>query len=366
MTSTRPVTTFWNDIKRIFDEGTPTSQSDEQLLTQFASAGDEVAFAALVARYGQMVAAVSRNMLNDQNDVEDAFQATFLILVRRAGSIRQGEALGAWLHRVAVRVALEANRMSVRKSADERKAMERLTTGFQVDEAQEDRASVLHQELDRLSGRYRFPIVLCYLQDLTHAQAAVQLGLSVGTLRRRLAKGRKLLQARLSHRGVGLTASLRGSFHAPSIGTVAFSDRIHTTTRAAMDLMAVAGSTRAAAFAKGAQKAMTLTRLKITTATLAVAAATTLAFAAGIGGAGEGFAPPLLKQVSSAAAAPRLEILPRTPPVEGSDVAAKLRESHVLSRTLKRRATRSGRQSPSRGLSRGRARQTNAFLFTSR
>lgn len=254
LTSTRPVTTFWNDIKRIFDEGTPTSQSDEQLLTQFASAGDEVAFAALVARYGQMVAAVSRNMLNDQNDVEDAFQATFLILVRRAGSIRQGEALGAWLHRVAVRVALEANRMSVRKSADERKAMERLTTGFQVDEAQEDRASVLHQELDRLSGRYRFPIVLCYLQDLTHAQAAVQLGLSVGTLRRRLAKGRKLLQARLSHRGVGLTASLRGSFHAPSIGTVAFSDRIHTTTRAAMDLMAVAGSTRAAAFAKGCKK----------------------------------------------------------------------------------------------------------------
>ena len=94
MTSTRPGTTFWNDIKRIFDEGTPTSQSDEQLLTQFASAGDEVAFAALVARYGQMVAAVSRSMLRDQNDVEDAFQATFLVLVRRAGSIHLRS--GSW------------------------------------------------------------------------------------------------------------------------------------------------------------------------------------------------------------------------------------------------------------------------------
>ena len=211
MTSARPGASFLKDIDRIFNEGTVAGQFDEQLLKQFVRTGDELAFGALVGRYGPMVLAVSRRLLRDKNYAEDAFQATFLVLVRRARSIHQGEMLGAWLHRVAVRVALEANRASVRRKAEERKAAERLTMSFQLDTDRDDWPSQLHEELERLPPRYRLPIVLCHLQDLTQAQAAEQLRLSFGTLRRRLARGRELLQTRLSRRGVGLSSGLTGS-----------------------------------------------------------------------------------------------------------------------------------------------------------
>ena len=313
MTSARPGASFLKDIDRIFNEGTVAGQFDEQLLKQFVRTGDELAFGALVARYGPMVLAVSRRLLRDKNYAEDAFQATFLVLVRRARSIHQGEMLGAWLHRVAVRVALEANRASVRRKAEERKAAERLTMSFQLDTDRDDWPSQLHEELERLPPRYRLPIVLCHLQDLTQAQAAEQLRLSFGTLRRRLARGRELLQTRLSRRGVGLSSGLTGSLLPTRVEATVPTDWVDAVIKAATAVAASrkgaaeAVSTTAAALAEGVLRAMFLTRLKLAASTLAVVAMVGAAFGVVLTRSGSEVDAPLLAKNSDVSSPKTLE-----------------------------------------------------------
>jgi hypothetical protein len=205
--------------------------------------------------------------------------------------------------------------------------MERLTIRVQVDKDQEDWLPVLHQELERLSGRYRLPIVLCHLQNLTQAQAAAELRLSVGTLRRRLAKGRKLLRDRLSKRGVGLAGCISGLLLARSVEAAVSRDWIDSTTKAAKRIAAGTGSATAAALAEGVQRAMFLTRLKLTTAALAVAAVTAVTFAVVMPGAGGGVEPPIIKQSSAASSPGAIEPLLDTPPGGNSIVPAKLPET---------------------------------------
>ena len=223
-----------------------------------------------------MVLSVCLGVLRDTNDAEDAFQATFLILVR-PGSIRHTEALGGWLHRVAVRVAVDANRASCRRRA-ERRAGERATMNRRLDREQDDMSSVLHEELDRLPGRYRLPIVLCHLHDLSHAQAATQLRQSVGTLRRRLARGLELLRCRLARRGAGAAGGLAGLLFARPSQAAVPAAWLRATIRAATGVAASrtvaagAGSATAAALAEGVLKAMFFTRLKLAAAALAVVA----------------------------------------------------------------------------------------------
>lgn len=297
MASVQIGATFLRDIKRIFNEGTVAGQPDEQLLERFASVGDEAAFGALVARYGPMVLAVCRGVLRDKDDAEDAFQATFLVLVRRARSIHHGDALGAWLHRVAVRVAVEANKASARRRTEERKAIEGLTMDLQLDREREAWPSLLHEELDRLPGRFRQPIVLCHMQELTHAQAATQLQLSVGTLRRRLDRGRELLRARLSRRGVALAAGLSGSLLAGSSEAAVPPGWVEATIKAATSVAggravaAGAGSATAVALADGVLKTMMFSRLKLVAAALAVVATASVAAGVVITRAGGGDEP---------------------------------------------------------------------------
>jgi RNA polymerase sigma factor (sigma-70 family) len=188
-------------IYRLWDEGTLVGSSDAQLLERFVARRDETAFESLVARHGRSVLAVCRDVLHDQHDAEDAFQATFVILVRKAGSLWVKDSLAAWLHRVARRVAVEANRQNAR-----RRAVEKSCVGF--DRARTDaRASVanlrqaLHEEIDRLPEKYRVPIVLCDLEQLTRDEAAHRLGWRPGTVAGRLSRARALLRDRVVRRG---------------------------------------------------------------------------------------------------------------------------------------------------------------------
>jgi RNA polymerase sigma factor (sigma-70 family) len=171
--------------------------TDSELLDRFragAGATAEAAFETLVTRHGPMVLRVCRSVLPSREDVEDAFQATFLVLVHRAHAIREGESLGAWLHGVARRVALRMKTTERKRRSWEQRASER----SELEENNGPDQIGLHEELERLPEKYRAPVVLCYLEGMTHDEAAQQLGWPVGTVRSRLSRARNVLRTRLA------------------------------------------------------------------------------------------------------------------------------------------------------------------------
>ena len=201
---------LFKQIDRLYRDGTFTAQSDGQLLDRYLSYRDEGAFEAIVNLHGPMVFSLCRRFLQDPRDIEDAFQATFLILARKAGSIRQREVLSSWLYGVAYRIAVRARSELLRRRSVE--------TGVPLLDDLADFASrdvdeigpVLDQELSRLPEKYRAPIVLCYLKEQTHDQAAAELRWPVGTVRSRLARGRELLKQRLTRRGCSPATAMLG------------------------------------------------------------------------------------------------------------------------------------------------------------
>jgi len=192
-------------VHRLLDEGSAASLGDPRLLTRFAEGRDGSAFAALVERHGPMVLATCRSGLHDPGEADDAFQATFLILARRAGSVRDAEVLGGWLHRVARRVVARANLEAAARRRHEREAGAARAATTATPPA--DVSAALHEEIDRLPDRYRLPVVLCHLEGLTHAEAARRLRRGERTLRRHLAEALPRLRARLIRRGVALPAA---------------------------------------------------------------------------------------------------------------------------------------------------------------
>ncbi len=190
------------EIREVFGAGRPGA-SEGDLLDRFLAGGDEGAFAAIVARHGAMVAGVCRRRLDDPNDVEDAFQVTFLVLVRRAGTIRDRDRLGTWLHEVARSVAGRARRASGRRRVHEAWGAIREGSGRATDESGTGEAlAVLDEEIARLPERFRLPLVLCHLEGLSQGEAAVRLGWTAGAVRGRLARAREILRGRLARRGV--------------------------------------------------------------------------------------------------------------------------------------------------------------------
>jgi len=190
------------DLNRIFRGETVSGLSEWQLLERYLEGRDEVAFEALVARHGPMVLGVCRRMLADHTDVDDAFQATFLVLVRRARQLGPRDAIGPWLHGVAARVAMRSRSESAR-----RRRLQPISGDIPAivdNPAPADReiGEVLDQELDRLPTKYRFPVVLCYLEGQTHEEAARQLKWPIGTVKGRLARARDPLRSRLVRRGL--------------------------------------------------------------------------------------------------------------------------------------------------------------------
>jgi carboxypeptidase Q len=194
-------------IRRVLVDPRMRVAPDQDLLQRFLGEQDEAAFEAILRRHGPMVLDVCRGVLANEADAEDAFQATFLVLARKAGSIRQAATLASWLHGVAYRTALKARAESAQRRKHETDVPERKVSDPDRLTWAEVRG-VLHEELDRLSERYREPLVVCYLQGKTQDEAAALLGLSKGTLKRWLERGRALLRERLVRRGMGPAAVL--------------------------------------------------------------------------------------------------------------------------------------------------------------
>ena len=185
-----------------------TEPTDGQLLDNFARLGDQAAFAALVRRHGPMVLGVCRRVLRHAQDAEDAFQATFLVLVHKAGSLEQPHLLASWLHGVAYRTAQHARSRAARRCLHEREAAAMSAAAPDLDPVHQEQLARLDEELGRLPDKYRAPLVLCYLEGLTHAEAARRLGWPIGSMSARVAKARDLLHRRLAERRNGAQALL--------------------------------------------------------------------------------------------------------------------------------------------------------------
>ncbi|CAN5883464.1 hypothetical protein BH23PLA1_BH23PLA1_37430 [soil metagenome] len=232
----------------------------ERYLTRSAEAS-EAAFEALVHRHGPMVLRVCKGAIGDAHEAQDAFQATFLILARRASAIRQRESLANWLHGVAVRVSTRARKHALRRRALEDRAVE-IAESRPVVAGPAEPCPELHEEIARLPDRYRAPIVLCYLEGLTHEQAAARLGWPVGTVRGRLARARDLLRTRLTRRGLApVVGALLGArqtlaLAGPPAGLVAAT--VEIASKAGAGRLAMAGTVPAsvAALSEGAVRIM--------------------------------------------------------------------------------------------------------------
>jgi RNA polymerase sigma factor (sigma-70 family) len=181
---------------------------DAELLDRFVHGQDRSAFAALVERHGTMVLAVGRRVLGEWHAAEDVFQATFLVLARKASSIRRGTALSGWLYGVAHRLAMRARVDATRRSARESRVLARRVTDASAGVMRQEMLAILDDELARLPEKLRLPLVLCYLEGKPRDEAALRVGWSLRTLHRRLERGRAVLRARLTRRGLELTAMI--------------------------------------------------------------------------------------------------------------------------------------------------------------
>jgi serpin B len=252
--------------------GDPT---DGSLLTRFADDRDEAAFELLLRRHGPMVWNVCRRVLASAGDADDAFQATFLVLVRKARSIAKRDSVASWLHGVAHRVALDARASAARRRAHERGAA-MPTEGLPADGAGAEVRQVLDEELRRLPEKYRAPLVLCYLEGKTNDEAACELGCTRGTVAGRLSRARDLLRGRLARRGLALTVTAVATALAEGASPALLPAGLLTTTLKAAAAYAAASavaSPAAAALAEGALRAMFLTKLKVAAAVAAVVVA---------------------------------------------------------------------------------------------
>jgi len=261
-------------IGALFGEGSATGMTDEQLLDRFVSQGGaaaEHAFEALVQRHGPMVLGVCRDSLGDLHDAEDAFQATFLVLARKASSLREPALLGPWLHGVARRTAQKARARRSRLERIIRRAdcLTEIDAASRPDQGmnRNEECEALHGEISRLPERYRRPLILCYLEGLTHEEAARQLGWPMGTLGVRLMRARERLRARLTRRGLAPTGFAALSL-APRIEKLA-APLLVRTTRAAVSFASrsapVSGAipSQVTAIAVGVLTTMSIQRITI-------------------------------------------------------------------------------------------------------
>jgi RNA polymerase sigma factor (sigma-70 family) len=181
---------------------------DEKLLARFFQSQDEAAFAVLLARHGPLVLGVCRRILGNSGDAEDAFQATFLVLVSKGRTLRDPGQLASWLYGVAQRTARKLKSKAALRQKRERQASTMPITSDARDMTYAELQAILDQEISRLPDKYALPLVLCYLEGKTNAQAAAQLGWPEGSMSRRLSRARELLRSRLARRGLALSVAL--------------------------------------------------------------------------------------------------------------------------------------------------------------
>jgi len=184
------------------------SRDDRALINAFVARNDQTAFAVLVRRHGSLVLNVCRRVLRHEQDAEDAFQATFLILARKAATLRSGAAVASFLYTVAYHIALKIRRQTIRRIEREAKVRAHAVGSTTNDVSWFEVQTLVEEEIQRLPDKYRMPFVLCQMQGLSRAEAARQLGIKEGTVWSRLAQARKRLQSRLARRDIALTAVL--------------------------------------------------------------------------------------------------------------------------------------------------------------
>jgi RNA polymerase sigma factor (sigma-70 family) len=333
------IDTALGPLRLLMETGTAVGMTDGQLLERFAArrdAGAEAAFAALVARHGPMVLGVCRHLLGgDEHAADDAFQAVFLVLARRARSIGRPDLLAAWLHGVAARVARKARARAERRRRRERGEVamanvEPACTGPDPQALTAEEIAAVHEEVARLPERYRRAVVLCHFEGLTHAEAAGRLGCAPGTVGSLVSRARDLLRGRLTRRGLCPSAVLLARAMEPKAATAAVPLALERVTiQAALGFAtsraAAAGIASAAAveLARGTLKTMTVTKLTIAGAVLL----TTLGpIAAGAGRIGLIPVPGGSARASQEprAAAPAAPAKPQAPPVDREAWARKL------------------------------------------
>ncbi|MBI3407560.1 MAG: sigma-70 family RNA polymerase sigma factor [Planctomycetes bacterium] len=261
-----------------------SAHRDGDLLESFISRGDEKAFEVLLRRHAPMVMGVCRRVLGNEADAEDAFQATFLVLVRKAAAIRPRGMVGNWLYGVAHTTALKARAMNAKRSAKERERAEgfRHKAAFQAWEALHE---VLDQELKALPDLYRSAIVLCDLEGRPLKEAARQLGCPLGTLGARLTRGRSMLAKRLGRHGFGVTAGAVAGALAQNAASAGVPANVLATTIKAATLVAAGQATAAGAsltgvvpakvvaLTEGVLQAMLLSKIKVLAGAFAIIAA---------------------------------------------------------------------------------------------
>jgi RNA polymerase sigma factor (sigma-70 family) len=259
-------------LGRLFGTGTAVGLTDGELIRQFAARRDEsaeAAFETILARHGAMVLSVCRQVLGDPHAAEDAFQATFLVLVRRAGSLRVREpgSIGPWLYGVAYRIALKARQAAGRRRARERRVARPTVAITPVALEDGEFRAMLHDEVNRLPTKYQAPVVLCYFEGRSHDEAAAALGWPIGTVHSRLNRARDRLRSRLTRRGLA-PAGLAGGSLLESIARAEVPAALRTATVAA----AIAGETAPAiaAMVKLLLRSLLLARVKMVATALGV------------------------------------------------------------------------------------------------
>jgi RNA polymerase sigma factor (sigma-70 family) len=243
--------------------------TDGQLLEDYISRRDEAALAALVHRHSPMVWGVCRRVLRNYHDAEDAFQATFLVLVRKAASIASRELVANWLYGVAHQTALKARATAAKKNVRERQVTEMPEPAVAEQDLWNDLQPLLDVELSRLPDKYRVVIVLCDLEGKTHKEAARQLGCPEGTVAGQLARARAMLAKRLTQRGVALSGGalavvLSEKVASAGVPTTGLCSTIKAASLFAAGQAAATGaiSVKVAALTEGVMKAMLFTKLK--------------------------------------------------------------------------------------------------------
>jgi RNA polymerase sigma factor (sigma-70 family) len=273
--ATSPISVVLQRLRTAFGQD-EAGMTDGELLTLFLTSRDEAPLAVLARRHAPMVWGVCRRLLRSHHDAEDAFQATFLVLVRKADSVKPREAVGNWLYGVAYQTAVRVRAMAAKRGVRERQVADMPEPVVQ-EARSDDLLSLLDQELRRLPDKYRLVIVLGDLEGKTRTELARKLGVSEGTVAGRLARAREMLAKRLARRGLaisggGLASALAQSAASASAPAPLVASTIQAASLFAAGQAAAAGllSAKVVALTEGVLKTMLLTKLKTVTAVLLV------------------------------------------------------------------------------------------------
>jgi RNA polymerase sigma factor (sigma-70 family) len=259
-----------NYLRRVCGSSAGADEIDDgQLLHRFRTGRDESAFTMIVQRYGAMVWGLCVRRLGETPEAEDAFQATFLVLVRKAASLRTPQQLGPWLYGVAYRTALKLQARRAQKAAKETPMLEEAAEKKREDSTWCELRPILDEEVNRLPEKYRQPVLLCYLQGMSSEEAARRLGCAKGTVFSRLSRARDLLRRRLVRRGVEVSAGALAALLADNAFLRAAPPAALSETTIRMSLMFAAGTTSSAmsasltALVEGVVRSMFLSKVKV-------------------------------------------------------------------------------------------------------